>query len=500
MTQGIQMVESDGTIGFINGRAIELLGIPESVLASRPSFRQLIEWQIESGEFGPPSSYPEGLRQTLQAGGLVTVEDMYERTRPNGTVLEIATKPMEGGRAVRTYSDITERKRTEAALAAARDTAEASGRARMEFLAMMSHEIRTPMNSIIGFASLLMDMPLPPTVQQYVRIIRQSGNHLLQLINDILDLSKLDAGKLQLEDEAFDLREELAQTIDLLIGQAQEKRLSLSIDVASSVPSRVHGDPGRLRQILINLIGNGLKFTSVGGVTVEVGLVKDPPNPGRLSFRVRDTGIGIPAEKIPLLFNHFAQIGDGVARQYGGTGLGLAICKRLVEQMRGDIGVHSEPGRGSTFFFDMPLRPATEAAVESDPTGSLRILLADDNNTNRIVIARMLERLGHKVDMVGNGLEAVEAVRTRPYDLLVMDIAMPKMDGLAATEAIRDMTGRRGRVPIVGLTANAAGSAEQDCYRVGMNAFVTKPVTPERLDQAMRHAIVGASAAATPGN
>ena len=141
-----------------------------------------------------------------------------------------------------------------------------------------------------------------------------------------------------------------------------------------------------------------------------------------------------------------------------------------------------------------------KAAVESDPTGSLRILLADDNNTNRIVIARMLERLGHKVDMVGNGLEAVEAVRTRPYDLLVMDIAMPKMDGLAATEAIRDMTGRRGRVPIVGLTANAAGSAEQDCYRVGMNAFVTKPVTPERLDQAMRHAIVGASAAATPGN
>ena len=233
---------------------------------------------------------------------------------------------------MRTYTDITERKRTEAALAAARDTAESSGRARMEFLAMMSHEIRTPMNSIIGFASLLMDMPLPPTVQQYVRIIRQSGNHLLQLINDILDLSKLDAGKLQLEDEAFDLNEELAQTIDLMIGQAQEKRLALSIDVAPNVPSRVHGDPGRLRQILINLIGNALKFTSVGSVTVHVGVLTDPPNSRRLSFQVRDTGIGIPPEKISLLFNHFAQIGDGIARQYGGTGLGLAICKRLVDK------------------------------------------------------------------------------------------------------------------------------------------------------------------------
>ncbi|HVZ08344.1 ATP-binding protein [Rhodopila sp.] len=499
MNQGIQMVEPDGRVGVINSRAIELLGLPPALLEGQPLFRDVVAWQVESGEFGDPDKYPDGLRQTLAAGGIASTPDTYERCRPNGTVLEIATNPMPDGGAVRTYTDITERKRVEAELAAARDAAEASGRARMEFLAMMSHEIRTPMNSIIGFASLLMDMPLGSTVHQYVRIIRQSGNHLLQLINDILDLSKLDAGKLQLENEAFDLREEIGQTIELLIGQAQEKHLTLSAEVAPQVPRRIFGDPGRLRQILINLIGNGLKFSSVGGVAVHVGLFKDDGGANRLSFRVTDTGIGIPSEKVSLLFRHFSQLGESGSRQYGGTGLGLAICKRLVEQMGGGIGVQSEPGRGSMFYFDLPLVVADAAPVLTPQPGSLRVLLADDNDTNRMVIARLLERLGHRVDMVVNGLEAVEAIRTRPYDLTVMDVAMPEMDGLAAAEAIRDLTGRRGRVPIIGLTASVAGEIEDACYRAGMNAFMTKPVTLEKLDRAIALAMAPVSAPAAPG-
>ncbi len=504
MTQGIQMIGPGGEVQVINSRAVELLGLPRALLKPPIRFRDLVAWQQESGEFGDPKTWPPRLTETLAAGGITAHDDSYERTRPNGTVLEVRTRPMADGGAVRTYTDITDRKRTEADLAAARDAAEASGRARTEFLAMMSHEIRTPMNSIIGFTSLLIDMPLPQTALQYIRIIRQSGNHLLQLINDILDLSKLDAGRLQLEDEEFDLREEIDSTIDLMVTQAHEKRLSLTVEISANVPHRVHGDPGRLRQVLLNLISNAIKFTSVGGVIVRIQALSGEAG-RRLSFKVIDTGIGIPAEKIGLLFNHFAQLNTNTARQYGGTGLGLAICKRLVEQMGGEIGVQSDPGRGSTFLFDLPLRPADAQTIAADPrpaeaaAASLRILLADDNSTNSMVIARMLERQHHRVDLAGNGLEAVEAVRTKPYDLVILDVVMPEMGGLAAANAIRDLTGRPGRVPIIGLTANASGDVEEDCYRAGMNAFITKPVTPERLAQVITEAMTPLPARVLPG-
>ena len=493
ISQGIMMIGADGSIGVINSRAAELLGLPTELLDRQPNFSEIVAWQTEKGEFRDPPPSSEVLTNTLDAGDVVGAENVYQRTRPDGTVLEIRTKPMADGGAVRTYTDVTEYKKAEAELAAARDAAEASSRARTEFLVMMSHEIRTPMNSIIGFTSLLMEMPLSPTAAQYIRIIRQSGNHLLQIINDVLDLSKLDAGRLEFEEEPFDLREEVAGTIELLVTQAHEKHLTLTVDMAPQVPLRIWGDPGRIRQILINLIGNAIKFTSVGGVTVRFEAVRLDGGEQRLACRVIDTGIGIPAEKIGLLFNHFAQVANGSAHKYGGTGLGLAICKRLVEQMGGEIGVHSEPGQGTTFQFDLPLRAVETAEpskvmVEGRP-GDLRILLADDNNTNRMVIARMLERLGHRVDLVGNGLEAVEAARREPYDLMVMDVVMPEMDGLVATETIRDLTGRKGRVPIIGVTANAGGTLEEACLRAGMNVFMTKPVTPERLSRAIAEAM-----------
>jgi CheY-like chemotaxis protein len=372
----------------------------------------------------------------------------------------------------------------------------------------MSHEIRTPMNSIIGFAGLLLDSPMSRTAQRYLQIIRQSGNHLLQLVNDILDLSKLDVGRLQLEETQFDLHGELRGTIDLLIAQAQEKHLSLELDIAETVPRRVHGDPGRLRQILINLIGNAIKFTSVGRIGVRVALLPSEPAMPHLLFAVSDTGIGIPPEKISLLFNHFAQADNSVSRQYGGTGLGLAICKRLLEQMGGNIGVQSDPGQGSTFHFDLCLRAATDPMGDAvgDPDAappvvapvSYRVLLADDNESNRMVVSRMLEKQGHRVDMAGNGLEAVEAVRTCPYDLVVMDIMMPEMDGIAATVAIRRLPGRAGRIPIIGLTASTMGADGDAAFRSGMNAFLIKPASAERLEHSIADVMARLSAEAGP--
>jgi signal transduction histidine kinase/ActR/RegA family two-component response regulator len=498
MAQGIQMVDPDGRIAVINSRAVEMLGIPGELLEGDPHFKRIVEWQTANGEFGPPEAWPRELIETLEAGGITRQDDVYERTRPNGMVMEVRTTPMPGGGAVRTFTDITERKRNEAVLAAAQKAAEASIRARTEFLTMMSHEIRTPMNSVIGCTSLLMDMPLSQAALQYVRIIRQSGQHLLQLINDILDLSKLDAGRLQLEAVAFDPRELVTGSIEVMTPQAAEKRLRLDFHIDSAVPHRVVGDPARLRQILINLIGNAIKFTSVGGVTIHVTV----PPAGGLAFAVSDTGIGIPAEKIPLLFNYFAQADSSVSRQFGGTGLGLAICKRLVGQMGGEISVTSEAGRGSTFQFVLPPRvgDAVQTGGATDGTHeSYRVLLADDNASNRMVLARMLERQNHRVDNVANGLEAVEAVRDRTYDLVIMDIVMPEMDGLAAAAAIRALPGSAGHIPIIGLTANTGAGVKESCLRAGMNGFMTKPVLPDRLRREIESVMATMTELSEPG-
>jgi signal transduction histidine kinase len=484
MNHGIQMIAPDGGIRVMNSRAVELLGIPPHLLAGEPNVRTLLDWQLANGELGPPETWTGGLAEAMASGGGAPANQVYERTRPNGTVLEVVTRPMADGGAVRTFTDITERKRNEAALAAARDAAEDTGKARTEFLAAMSHEIRTPMNSIIGFTALLLDMPLSPTALQYIDIIRRSGDHLLRLINDILDLSKLDAGHLQLQHAAFDLHAELHHAIELMANQARDKALSLDVDIGDSVPRRVQGDSGRLRQILLNLIGNAIKFTAAGGVRVTLTAKPDAADPAmaRLSCCVADTGIGIPADKLESLFKHFVQIDP--ARHAGGTGLGLAISKRLVEQMGGSIGVRTEPGRGSTFYFDLPLRMIEALPVPDREAGGgfgYRVLLADDNDSNRAVIARMLESRGHQVDSVSDGQMALEAASSLDYDLVVMDLLMPGMDGLAATAAIRRLPGRRGRVPIIGLTANARPGEEETCFRAGMNAFLTKPVSADEL-------------------
>ena len=495
VSQGVIMVDAEGRVPVSNRRAAELLDLPPGLLERIPTFRELLRVQIERGEFGPPGQLEPEFLRFVESGGIGAEYGVYERTRPNGTVLEIRTRLLPRGGAVRTYTDITDRRANEEALAAARDAAEAAGRARSEFLAVMSHEIRTPLNGIIGVAGLLLDMKLGPTELHYVRIVLDSGNHLLQLINDILDYSRLDAGRVELEETGFELRAVVRSAVELLGSEARAKGLELTLEVAEEVPRQVLGDPHRLRQVLLNLIGNAVKFTAAGSVRIGVTRLEREPGAVRLGFSVTDTGIGIPPEAQDKLFTEFTQVDSSISRRFGGSGLGLAISRRLVARMGGGIAVDSAPGRGSTFRFDILLRdhpvepPAAPAAAPAGETGakrrSLRVLVAEDNPTNRLVVSRMLERMGHRATAVVDGTEAVAAVRTQPFDLVLMDVMMPEMDGLAATAAIRRLPGPVALVPIIGLTANALRSDEVACLAAGMDHFATKPISADRLAQAI---------------
>ena len=505
MSQGILMIDDRGRVPVVNQRAYQLLGLPQEMRAMGLKFHEVLEWQIASGEFGPPETWDNALARLLRSGGVTLEDAVYERTRPNGTVLEVRTQLLPMGGAVRTFTDITDRKRTETDLARALDAAEAATRARSEFLAVMSHEIRTPLNGILGVSGLLLDMPQEPTARRYLEVIRDSGNHLLQLLNDILDFSKLDAGRMELEEVDFDPRAMIDGARELLATAATEKGLALSVEVDETVPTMVRGDPGRLRQVILNLLGNGIKFTSQGRVSLHVRRRQAGNDNVHLAFEVRDTGIGIQADKIPLLFRQFSQVDSSVSRQFGGTGLGLAICRALIAQMGGHISVESVEGQGSVFRFEVVLaRAIRKAAAEAEARWSdpalprLRVLLAEDNATNRLVVTSMLERAGHRVDSVANGLEAVQAIQAFPYDVVLMDMMMPEMDGLTATREIRALASDHAQVPIVGLTANALVTDREACLAAGMNGFLTKPISSERLMRGLADALAGRTEVATP--
>lgn len=387
--------------------------------------------------------------------------------------------------------DISERKRAEAESAAraaemerARQQAEAANRAKSEFLAQMSHEVRTPMNGIVGMTDLLLETQLTPEQRDFSETICQSAQALLAVINDVLDFSKIEAGRLEIKTTVFDIVDCLAEVSELMAPQARAKGLEYTFQAATAC-RRVAGDAGRIRQVVLNLMGNAIKFTAQGSVQLGLSLLETVEGRPVFGIAVKDTGIGIPADKLPLLFSRFTQLDSSMSRKHQGTGLGLAISRQLAELMGGTLTAASRPGCGSEFVLRLPLACATEGgkeepAAETAPAGRLSprprwILLAEDNPINRKLGIRILEKLGCRVDVACDGREAVAMAQRSPYEVIFMDCGMPEMDGYAAAKEIRARLDGP-RIPIVALTAHATSGARDECMRAGMDDYLAKPI------------------------
>jgi signal transduction histidine kinase/AmiR/NasT family two-component response regulator len=377
-------------------------------------------------------------------------------------------------------------------------------RSKSDFLARMSHEIRTPLNGILGMTSALLSRDLSAADQDCVETIRTSGEALLAVVNSVLDFSKIEAGRMDLECADFQPAQVVAQAIQIIGGAAFSKSLMLETDIDPKLPRVVGGDMVRLRQVLLNLLGNAVKFTPRGSIQVQAELLSASTEGYRLRFSIADEGIGISEEQQRKLFQPFTQASACTTRKYGGTGLGLAICKQIVELMGGTIGVRSRPGAGSVFWFTVDVLPAAEstsepseevvqAALAEARKADARILLVEDNPINQKVGLMMLKRLGYKADVASDGREALRIIESERYDLILMDVLMPEMDGLEATRLIRAMQGPGIQVPILAMTAGALGKDREACLEAGMSDYLSKPVREPELRQKLHHWLSGSS-------
>ncbi len=487
-SEAIFLHTDEGLIVDVNASACEMLGYDKYELL-RMSIWEIVPEQ----EWGAVQLQ----RRSLLERGALRFEQRLTGATGETVEAEISVRRLEDGLIQGVARDISKRKRSEAALRQAKEDAEAANAAKSKFMAAMSHEIRTPLNGVIGMAALLLKTKLDADQQESAEVIQSAGGALLSLINDILDVSKIEAGKLDLESVEFNLAGTLHDGTAMAAARAREKGLCFELRLPGDLP-QFYGDPGRLRQIVANLADNAVKFTESGGVTVELEAACQGDSRARITISVADTGIGIPAERLGSIFESFTQVDTSITRRYGGTGLGLTISKHLAGKMGGRLGVESEVGAGSRFTFTAEFRtsatdsrkPAPEPvdlAVGREVDPNTRILVVEDNAVNERVVVRFLEQLGYRADIARNGVGALRALESDAYDLVFMDVQMPEMDGFEATRLIRDPYSkvRKHDVPVIAMTAYAMQGDRDRCLAAGMNDHVSKPLAMEQLARAI---------------
>ena len=492
-TDGFLLCDASGRVVAWNTRYLELFPWLRAVVRKGLPFEELVAATsaaiLPAADAQQRAAWREK-RLSMHRSGC----GMFEQELVDGTVIHVVERRTPDGGVVSVFRDITLAERE---LARAKAAAESANLAKSQFLASMSHEIRTPLNGVLGMNRMLLGTALTDEQRRYAQTIYTSGKSLLALINNILDLTRIEAGRMELVATPFDASALLDEVTTTLGVRAHEKGIEMAVEVAPDFPAVLRGDAGRLRQVLFNLIGNAVKFTERGAVRVRLGAHGLDEQRVELELTVSDTGIGIPAEMVPRLFQRFTQADSRMARRYEGSGLGLAICREIVELMGGRISVETELGVGTTFRATLPMvrggtMEASNDTVSEPPPdmeGGLRILVAEDNEVNQMVVRAILEQMGHACDIVSNGIAAVQEVQQAPYDLVLMDIQMPDMDGQAATREIRALPGRVSRIPIIALTANAMTADRETYLAAGMDDYVSKPVHTRQLAETMASVI-----------
>ena len=497
LADGFVIYDAEDRLVICNEKYKEFYHKSADLLVPGASFEQIIRegalrGQLNTGDMNIDEWVAHRMERHLDPSGPVEQELL------DGRWLRVEERKTNHGGIVGYRVDITEIKQRQLELDEAREKAEIANQAKSQFLAMMSHEIRTPLNGVLGVFGLLDDTKLNKAQQLYSDTGRRSGEALLAIINDILDFSKMEAGKLDFENAPFELNELVESVVEVLEPRAEEKGISIRAELESAAPQFFNGDAGRLRQILLNLAANAVKFTDKGSVKIAISTRAEKGGEDTILFKVIDTGIGIDAENHDRLFTRFMTLTPAHTRKFGGTGLGLAISRMLVEMMGGEIGFSSEFSNGSTFWFEVTLPKLTDMEIENykessrdkqlfiDGNLSGTILLAEDNPANSMIARTVLEKAGLKVDVVANGIEAVAAVRRRQYDVVLMDVGMPEMGGVEATQQIRKIEGAHASVPIIAMTAHVMRGDRESLLSKGMDDYLPKPVSKLQLLKMVR--------------